>query len=293
LKPVEWITIIGGVIAAIITYFGKYIDERIRRAAKIIFNIALLCIILITSYQVLTSTVQITKLSDFLTLLDKPTLFFLVILVKLVIVFWTVIFILCYFNPERITKAHARVGNVEIGQEFAEPEKIITLTEGAKQFFKQTQLISKLNRTVLDYIAQPFEDEILKAENKPDAIRKEVYKTLCKVYKRYRKIQIFVMELTKDNLLTLEPSLYTRVKSRWDEIMAEGEDIGYVEEDTSIGIAIHRGTEGLSSVIIIDATRQEQYELSNAELAAASTLFVAVSSIIAALEINAENRNIE
>lgn len=288
MKLISWIgidrvTIVGGAVVAVFMYFGPLVDERIRRATKIVLNTVLLCLILISSYQILTSPLQMTKVSDFLLLLDKQTLFFLVVLLKLAVVFWIVMFVMCYFHPERITKAQAKVGNFEVSQEFADPEKIISITEGSKRVFQQIKIITRLNRTVLDFIAQPFEVDILKAENIPDAIRGEVHKTLCEVYKRYLKIKIYVMELTEGNLTSLEPTLYSRIKRRWDEAVHEGEDVGYVEEDIPIGIAVHRGTEGLSTAIIIDASQQKNYELSNAELAAASTLFVAVSSNISIL----------
>lgn len=98
---------------------------------------------------------------------------------------------------------------------------------------------------------------------------------LVMAYERYGNIEIHVIPLVEEEICALGPRLGALVR-----LTDEEGDISTVDErNRAVGIAIHHGEDGLSSAIVIDATK-ERYEVSLAEICAASTLFVSISTAV-------------
>ena len=108
-----------------------------------------------------------------------------------------------------------------------------------------------------------------------DAVRFEVQRILHQVYRKLKKIKVEVVPATKEGIETME-SRYLRTARRLFALTeTRKEDKVYVEK-RKVGYGIHHGIDDISAIIIIDATEQEYYELSYAEIAAASSLFLAI-----------------
>jgi hypothetical protein len=74
----------------------------------------------------------------------------------------------------------------------------------------------------------------------------------------------------------LEP----RIKAPVETLLNKDETDSINVEYDNLGIGIHRGYEGLETIIIID-TSKEGYEISLAEIESAGNLFLSIANTIA------------
>jgi hypothetical protein len=175
-------------------------------------------------------------------------------------------------NPERISKYGAKLLGVEIYSEYTEKAKKIE--ENADKADRQMDLIVELNRNIFDFLLKPFEESIIKAENPADMIRNLIRDILIKSYYKHPRVKIYVLPLNKRGFLELGEKLTAYVRP----LALENRPLTTIEKKT-IGIGIVPGLEDLSTAIIIDTTH-ENYEISDAEICAACSLFVALATII-------------
>ena len=108
-----------------------------------------------------------------------------------------------------------------------------------------------------DFI-EPLNFELLQVLGRPKANFKDVIKALC--------------------MMSYNGMSYRRTQSDLKKMYEEDKDITTTMDNT-IGIGIHHGSEGLSTVIDIE-TAEEGRKIATAEICAASILFVAVSTAI-------------
>jgi len=153
----------------------------------------------------------------------------------------------------------------------AEVKKLENNTKIAENQFEN---IVTLNRNILDLILKSYEGYILNAINQADAIRQLVCDVLVKSYSKYPNIKIHVVPLTEKgySLLDSKTAAFVRL------LALENKPLSIIEDDT-IGISIIHGFDDLSTAIIIDTT-DLNYEISDAEICSASTLFVSIANTI-------------
>ena len=177
--------------------------------------------------------------------------------------------ILSLLRPGHISEFGAKILGIELSYKRDALNGEKTLSETGAQLDSVTDLIEK----TLEYLAGPFEPPILKEADQADAIRSVVRDVLVNAYYKRPKVQIHVVPLTDDGLVSLGERLAAVVRR----------EINGIEVTTTVhrtvGLGIHYGTEGLNTAIVID-TAQEGRAISTAEICAASVLFVAVSTAI-------------
>ena len=200
-------------------------------------------------------------------------MFLLIILIQILIASWIIALLSGLFNPDRIAEFGAKFFGFELSHKYA-PGQINYIATGLETLEMQIELIANLNKATLDYIAGPFENAILNAENQANKIRQVVKDVLVKNYEPLPLVKVYVLPLTEAAF----QSLPERVASTVRLLNDEGIDISQVEFDT-VGVSIHHGSEELGTTIIIDGTDQG-YEVTLAELFSASNFFVSLSTII-------------
>ncbi|MCL6588715.1 MAG: hypothetical protein K6U80_02045 [Firmicutes bacterium] len=204
----------------------------------------------------------------------NPTIIFPIsVLLKILISFWIMALINGLIKPHRISEFGAKIFGFELSHKFTGDLRIAR--EGQEKLQRQILILNDLTREILEYLSRPFEELILASPDKPKVIRQMVQGILTKTYySNCPQIKIHVIPLTEIAIGSLEEKQGQIVML----LYREGVDITTVIQD-KIGISIHHGDEDLGTAIIIDATNAD-YDLVLAEICAAGTLFVAVSTIV-------------
>lgn len=216
---------------------------------------------------------KITELKDLYKILDPSLIYIVIFALKLLIGFWIMAILMGIFKPEKISEIGAKIFGLELSHKFSQ-ETMNKVDSGLEKLQFQLDIITALNEAMLNYIATPFEDAILNSENKADKIRQIVKDILLTVYAELPKVKIDVLPLETDYINNLPEHIAAYVRLLIDE----GLDVVQVPLK-SVGIGIHHGTEGQATLIVIN-TREQNYEISLAEITCASNLFVAISTII-------------
>lgn len=264
--------IAGTILLTVIIFI--FIIKKIRNKIKIItLSVCLLALAfsLISSYRLLFEPFVPGQFHP--SALLNPELVFLVnVLIKFLIFYLLTVIACGIINSERISKYGAKLLGVEIYSEYTEKAKKIE--ENADKADRQMDLIVELNRNIFDFLLKPFEESIIKAENPAEMIRNLVRDILIKSYYKHPRVRIYVLPLNRRGFLELGEKLTAYVRP----LALENRPLTTIEKKT-VGIGIIPGLEDLSTAIIIDTTR-ENYEISDAEICAACSLFVAIATII-------------
>jgi hypothetical protein len=264
--------IAGTILLTVIIFI--FIIKKIRNKIKIItLSVCLLALAfsLISSYRLLFEPFVPGQFHP--SALLNPELVFLVnVLIKFLIFYLLTVIACGIINSERISKYGAKLLGVEIYSEYTEKAKKIE--ENADKADRQMDLIVELNRNIFDFLLKPFEENIIKAENPAEMIRNLVRDILIKSYYKHPRVRIYVLPLNRRGFLELGEKLTAYVRP----LALENRPLTTIEKKT-VGIGIIPGLEDLSTAIIIDTTR-ENYEISDAEICAACSLFVAIATII-------------
>ena len=246
--------------------------DGIRPQTKAV-GVALLTFAIASSFEVLLSPVA--KPITGWALVSSSLLFTVDVCLKLLIIFWIVALSIGILKPERISEFGAKVFGVEINNKYTK-EDVGIAQAGYEQLSDQMAMVADINGMVLEYISGQFEANIISAPDQAEAIRRAVRDILTVAYGRYEDIVIHVIPLVEEKIDALEPRLGAMVR-----LAGEEGDISTVDEkNRAVGIAIHHGEGGLNTAIVIDATKKERYEVSLAEICAASTLFVSISTAV-------------
>jgi len=264
--------IAGTILLTVIIFI--FIIKKIRNKIKIItLSVCLLALAfsLISSYRLLFEPFVPGQFHP--SALLNPELVFLVnVLIKFLIFYLLTVIACGIINSERISKYGAKLLGVEIYSEYTEKAKKIE--ENADKADRQMDLIVELNRNIFDFLLKPFEESIIKAESPAEMIRNLVRDILIKSYYKHPRVRIYVLPLNRRGFLELGEKLTAYVRP----LALENRPLTTIEKKT-VGIGIIPGLEDLSTAIIIDTTR-ENYEISDAEICAACSLFVAIATII-------------
>lgn len=264
--------IAGTILLTVIIFI--FIIKKIRNKIKIItLSVCLLALAfsLISSYRLLFEPFVPGQFHP--SALLNPELVFLVnVLIKFLIFYLLTVIACGIINSERISKYGAKLLGVEIYSEYTEKAKKIE--ENADKADRQMDLIVELNRNIFDFLLKPFEENIIKAESPAEMIRNLVRDILIKSYYKHPRVRIYVLPLNRRGFLELGEKLTAYVRP----LALENRPLTTIEKKT-VGIGIIPGLEDLSTAIIIDTTR-ENYEISDAEICAACSLFVAIATII-------------
>lgn len=207
-----------------------------------------------------------------LALLNSQLIFLLNVLIKFLIFYWLSAIATGIINPERISKYGAKLLGLEIYSEYTEKAKKIE--ENADKADKQLDLIVELNRNIFDFLLKPFEESIIKAKNQADMIRNLARDILIKSYNNHPGVKIYVLPMNEKGFHKLGEELTAYVRP----LALENRPLTTIEKKT-IGIGIIPGLEDLSTAIIIDTTN-ENYEISDAEICSAGSLFVSIATTI-------------
>ena len=264
--------IAGTILLTVIIFI--FIIKKIRNKIKIITLSTCLFALsfsLISSYGLLFEPFDPGQFHPFAFL--SPQLVFLISVLLKFSIFYLLTVIACgIINSEKISKYGAKLLGVEIYSEYREKAKRIE--ENADKADRQMDLIVELNRNIFDFLLKPFEESIIKAENPAEMIRNLVKDILIKSYYNHPRVRIHVLPLTRRGFSELGEKLTAYVRP----LALENRPLTTIEKKT-IGIGIIPGLDDLSTAIVIDTTH-ENYEISDAEICAACSLFVALATII-------------
>jgi hypothetical protein len=137
--------------------------------------------------------------------------------------------------------------------------------------------LSNLHDYIYKFSVSSFKEMILKSEAIPDKVRDEVNNILVLAYQNnFPKVEIKVLPIDIQTINNLEPRIKAPVETLLNKDETDSIDIKY----ENLGIGVHRGYEGLETIIIIDTSR-EGYEISLAEIESAGNLFLSIANTIA------------
>jgi hypothetical protein len=272
LISLEVLTVAIAILLGVNSFLYNEMDLKVKQIFMIGISVIVVSAIFLSSYSL--KEIEIRSADDLWKLLDRQTTFLLILLAKLVISFFVITYLMCFFLPGLLSKTGAKVFGIEISHEF----NLENFKSKIIQVDKQFKLISTFNSTVAAYLGENFENRIfneLKHMTPDDAVRFEINRILHQVYHKLKKIKIQVIPTAEEAIETLEQKYLKTAWRLFSLTEKRKEDKIYVEKK-KIGYGIHHGIDNLSAIIIIDATEQEYYELSYAEIAAASSLFLAL-----------------
>lgn len=272
LISLELVTVAVAILLGVNAFLYNEMDLKVKQVFMISISVIVVSAIFLSSYSL--KEIEIRSANDLWKLLDGQTTFLLILLVKLVISFFVITYLRCFFLPGLLSKTGAKVFGIEISHEF----NLDNFKNRIVQVDKQFKLISTFNSTVAAYLGENFENRIfneLKHLSPDDAVRFEIKRILHQVYHKLKKIKIQVIPTTKEAIATLERR-YSKTAWRLLALTEKRKEDKIYVEKKKIGYGIHHGIDNISALIIIDATEEEYYELSYAEIAAASSLFLAL-----------------
>lgn len=249
----------------------KNARKHARLCLKIFLGIGAIGLAIFSSFD--STEIKIATASDLLKLLTPSLVFFLNVTLRLLIIMWAVAIAAGLFRPDRITELSAKVFGIELNHKFTKDE-ILERQQDAERIDNQVRQLAGLNEAILEYISGPFEEDIIAAPDKAEEVRRRVRQVLTDAYYPLKdKVRLYVLPDTTDARGSLPKTLRDLVDLVYD---SEADSLELKHDH--IGIAVHHGTQGLGTVIIIEST--SDYELCLAEVIAASILFVSVSAVM-------------
>jgi len=204
-------------------------------------------------------------------LLTSPALFLLAVLIKLLLIFMTVVIVAGLFKPSRIAEFSAKLFGMELNYKYAK-DVVDEAEQSQGQAQRQLDMIGALNEAVFTRLAWPFEESLAKAKDKADAIRQIVLDVLRDAYDAYGDlVNIQVIPFNTGAVDGLGGRLAAIIRLSDDE----DEDV-IVTTHHGAGIAIFHGELGFGSVIVLEGLKG--YSVSSAEICAAGSLYAAAIS---------------
>jgi|GEM_PF-2411808 len=264
--------IVGTILLAIavLILIIKNVQDRIK-VITLAICLVTLTFSLVSSYGLLFQPIDHQGFKP-LSLLNPQLIFFFNVLIKFSIFYWLVAIATGIIDPERIAKYGAKLLGLEVYSEYAKKAKEIE--DNADKADRQMDLIVELNRNIFDFLLKPFEEGIVKAERQADLVRALVKDILIKSYANHQQVKIHVIPLHEKGFQVLGEELTAYVRP----LTLENRALTTIEERT-IGIGIIPGLEDLGTAIVID-TSADNYEISDAEICSAGSLFVSIATAI-------------
>ncbi len=221
-------------------------------------------------------SMSVTQLSDLYSLLTPSLLFLGITALKLLAGFWIFAITISIFDWNRITEQGVKIFGIEINNKFNRQE-INNARMGIEIVKKQIELLSDLHDYIYKFSISAFKESILGSGAIPEKVRNEIYNILIMAYQNsFPKVDVKVLPIDLDMIAGLEP----RIKAPVETLLHKNETDLIDIEYENLGIGIHRGYEGLETLIIID-TSKEGYEISLAEIESAGNLFLSIANTIA------------
>lgn len=219
-------------------------------------------------------------------LLNPFTLFLLNVLVTLLAFFLIVIVVIGLLDPWRaeITakllgaefsyKMKYRQSLDQYEREADETNQLLTRTfEAFKDLEDWAGVIFRLNAAVLSYLDSPYLEMLASAADPPSAVRRAVKDVLVDAYADMRdSVAVHVAALNDREIEAMGEVLAARIR------LSLREEAGVTTIKNGTGIAVHYREGGFDTAIVLEG--RGGYEVTPAEIAAASTLFVAVADAV-------------
>jgi hypothetical protein len=239
-----------------------------------LFGISIIFYAIYSSVGECSTTIK--KASDLYSLLTPSLIFIGVTTLKLLAGFWIFAIAISIFYWEHISEQGAKIFGIEIQQKFNRQE-LDNARSGIEIVRTQIKLLSNLHDYIYKFSISSFKRLILESEAIPDKVRNEVNNILVLAYQNnFPKVEIKVLPIDEQTINSLEPRIKAPVETLLNRDEPDSIDIEY----ENLGIGIHRGYEGLETIIIID-TSKEGYEISLAEIESAGNLFLSIANTIA------------
>lgn len=263
-----WITVVIGLV--IMGFSIWFLRNNKIRLIPIAILIVTLSLSLISSYAILGKSFNAEKF-QLLDLLNEPLIFCFNVLVKFLFCFWLVALGMGMLFPERISKIGANVFGVGVDNEFA--KDVTTVKINLNEAKKQNDRIVNLNRKIFDQLVKNFEQGILESRDQAETIRNLIKSIL---------VQTYGSENAAIYVLPINENLYDRIGEKLTALIQpltlENRTIVKIENN-NIGIGIIPSVNESATLIIID-TSKEKYCISDAEICAACSFFVAVVNTV-------------
>ena len=155
LISLEFLTVAVIFLLGINSFLYNEMNLRVKQFFTISISVIVISVIFLSTYEL--REIEIRNANDLWRLLDKQTTFLLVLLAKLVLSFFVITYLMCFFLPGLLSKTGAKVFGIEISHEF----NLDSFKSKIVQVDKQFKLISTFNSTVAAYLGEKFEDRIL------------------------------------------------------------------------------------------------------------------------------------
>jgi hypothetical protein len=269
------LTILCSIAITIFLYFSVYRKGQRDYFGSMATGIIALTLALITSYAILFTPIDTTAYK-YLIFISPTVLFLINVFIRMLILFWIFGIIYGFFKPGQV-EVGVKIFGVELSHKYSQ-EDVQKARIGHDKLKNQLSIIDDLTKEMIEYLSTPFEERMLGLESRYDIIRDEVKAILNKVYLNCLNTQIQVLPLTNEVLVALLEPIGAIVRKMDRE--SNREDTSDVIEDI-YGIGLHYGTDNLSTLIIIDVSNTDEYQLSRSEINCVCTLFTSISSIIA------------
>jgi len=143
------------------------------RLAHDILGVSALVTAVATSYGILANPA--VGLTGIWSLLVPSIQFLAAVLIKLLIIFYSIAILSGLLQPGRILKFGAKIPGFEFNNELAQIDEAVgKLGETERNY----DLIANLNEMILDYVASPFEGSILNSTDPAEEIRQQTRQVL-------------------------------------------------------------------------------------------------------------------
>lgn len=212
----------------------------------------------------------------------SPTLFlFVVVFIKLLIMFWLFWIWKCYLNPGSISTLGLKIFGLELNPTLLNQTTAVEAANGYTLFKDQLEFVGFLNDSLLTYaIASNCELHILESPNKPMAVRESLRDALIHAYasrQRYSNeaapVSVYVLELNDANIDGLGEQIAAAIRMTDQGL----ENQVWIDLLDTVGIGLHRAAGDFSTLIVLKGN--SDYPISSAEISAASMFFVWLISV--------------
>ena len=249
-----------------------YLKENPSQFLVIVFGLIIIGYALFSSNGTVT---RIKKAKDLYSLISPSLIFMFVTALKLLAGFWIFAIAISIFNWNHISEQGAKIFGIEINQKF-DRQELNKARVGVNIIQTQIKLLSDLNKYIYTFSVSDFKETVLESDSVPDKVREIIKSILVRAYQNnFPEVEIFVLHLNNESINKLDPRISAPVKMLIDK---EENDLIWTEYDT-LGIGVHRGFEGLETLVIID-TSKEGYDISLAEIETAGNLFLSIANVI-------------
>ena len=195
-------TLVGAIILIIIFYIIFYRKGLHDFFGSSVIGTISLMLALTTSYVILFQTVD-SSTYKFLTFISPWIIFLINVFARMLILFWIFGIIYGFFKPGQV-EVGIKIFGVELSHKYSQ-EDLYNARIGHDRLKTQLSIIDKLSKETIEYLITPFEPDILTKSQKYDIIRGIVDGILTRVYLQCSGTNIYVLPLTDENLILLNP----------------------------------------------------------------------------------------